>query len=232
MKTLALGLALLAAPAALAQPAVPTAPAATPAAQPAAARPTAQPAAAPTAPPATAPAAARATALTARVTLKVVHPDEVRRRLIEAAAPVGGFPVLVEDRRLVLKVPPEALAATLDRVTAAGIVIEKTLERADLTGELAQLEALLRSKREIFDRLRQLVDGADTAATLRIEQSMSGLVAEMEGIAGRLRVERSRAAHAVVDVAFEFRERERIVYVRSPFEWLNTVDLEQFDARF
>ena len=61
---------------------------------------------------------------------------------------------------------------------------------------------------------------------------MANMVAEMEQLAGRLRVERERARYAVVDVAFQFRERQRIVYVRSPFEWLNTVDLGQFDARF
>lgn len=217
---LAMPLAALAQPAALAPPA--EAPAAAPAA----------PAAATAAPAAATAGPDRATALTARVTLKVVHPDDVRRRLVEAADPIGGFPVLVEPHRLTLKVPPAQLAPMLDRITAAGLVLEKTLERADLTGEIAQLEALLRSKREIFDRLRRLVDGADTTATLRIEQSMSAIVAEMEAIAGRLRVERARAQHAVIDVSFEFRERERIVYVRSPFDWLNSVDLGQFDARF
>ncbi len=174
----------------------------------------------------------RATASTARITLKVVHPDEVRRTLQAAAEPLGGFPVLVEDRRLVLKVPPAALPALVTRVTAAGLVMEKTLERADLTGEIAQLEALLRSKQAIFARLRTLVDDADTQATLRIEKTMSTLVAEMEALAGKLRVERARARHAVVDVSFDFRQRQRIVYVRSPFDWLNSVDLGQFDARF
>lgn len=200
-------------------------------AQPAPAPAPAAVAAEPAAPPAPAPVK-RATALVAKVTLKVVHPDEVRRGLMAAAEPLGGFPVLVEDRRLILHVPPSKLPAMVDAVTAAGLVMEKTLERADLTGEIAQLEALLRSKQSIFARLRRLVDDADTQATLRIERSMSELVAEMEGIAGRLRVERARARYAVVDVSFEFRERQRIVYVRSPFEWLNTVDLGQFDARF
>lgn len=187
---------------------------------------------APTAAPAPTPPPVRATASTARITLKVVHPDEVRRALLAAAEPLGGFPVLVEDRRLVLKLPPDALPAMVDATTGAGLVMEKTLERADLTGEIAELEALLRSKETIFGKLRTLVDDADAQATLRIEKTMSELVAEMERISGRLRVERARSRHAVVDISFEFRQRQRIVYVRSPFDWLNTVDLGQFDARF
>jgi len=162
----------------------------------------------------------------------VVHPGEVRRALLAAADPLGGFAVLVEDRRLVLKVPPAALPKLIEAATGAGVVMEKTLERADLTGEIAQLEALLRSKESIFVKLRTLVDDADAQATLRIEKTMSDLVAEMEGIAGKLRVERARARHAVVDISFQFRQRQRIVYVRSPFDWLNSVDLGQFDARF
>ena len=74
----------------------------------------------------------RATALTASVTLKVVHPDDVRRRLVEAAAPLGGFPTLVERQRLVLKVPPEGLDRLLDEVTGAGLLVSKELSRADL----------------------------------------------------------------------------------------------------
>lgn len=179
-----------------------------------------------------APGGQRLTALTAKLTVKVVHPAEVRKGLIEAARPMGGFPTLVEDQRLVLHVPHARLDAMVDAVAGSGLVISKTLERADLTGEVAQLEALLRSKQAIFARLRRLVDDADATATLRIEKSMSELVVEMERLGGRLRVERARAAHAVVDVSFRFRQRQRVVYVRSPFPWLNTVDLERFDDRF
>ena len=177
-------------------------------------------------------APARRTALTARLVLKVVHPAEVRRGILEAVGALGGFPVLVEDQRLLLKVPPEKLNEVLRLVSDRGVPLEKTLERNDLTGSIAQLEAQLRSKVEIFRRLRKLVDDSDVGATLQIERQMASLVREMEAQRGRLRVERERARFARVDVAFQFRQRDTLVYVHSPFGWLNTVDLGRFHADF
>ncbi|MCA9538976.1 MAG: DUF4349 domain-containing protein [Myxococcales bacterium] len=175
---------------------------------------------------------ARQTALTAHLVVKVVHPDEVRRALIDGLKPHGAFPTLVSDTQLVLKIPPEQLSMAINQVADSGVVISKTLERQDLTQAIAQLEAQLRSKRQIFDKLRALIDDSNVEATLQIEQNMANMVAEMEQLAGRLRVERERARYAVIDVAFQFRERQRVVYVRSPFKWLDSVDLERFDARF
>jgi hypothetical protein len=176
--------------------------------------------------------APRQTALTARVVLKVVHPDEARRDALDDVAKLGGFPVLVTDQQLVLKVPPAKLDETLAALTARGAVLEKTMERNDLTLAIAQLEAQLRSKQEIFDRLRKLLDDSDVNATLQIERDMSQLVMEMESQKGQLRVQRERAAWALIDLAFNFRERDRLVYVHSPFQWINTVDLHRFLGDF
>ncbi len=187
--------------------------------------------AAPTAP--AAPAAVvtgtpRQTALTAQVLLKVVHPAEVRQTLIQAAQRFGGFPVLVTDHQLTLKVPPERLSEALEQTVAQGLVLQKTLQRQDLTETVAQLEARLRSKRDILKRLRKFFDDSNVAATLQIERNMTQLVQELEQVKGQLRVERERARSAVLDITFEFQERGRIVYVHSPFEWLNSVDLQRF----
>ncbi len=174
----------------------------------------------------------RQTALTAHIVLKVVHPDEVRRDTLGDVAKLGGFPVLVTEQQLVLKVPPAKLDEALATIAGRGAVLEKTMERNDLTLAIAQLEAQLRSKAEIFGRLRKLLDDSDVNATLQIERDMSQLVMEMESLKGQLRVQRERAAWALIDLAFNFRERDRLVYVYSPFEWINTVDLHRFLGAF
>lgn len=188
-----------------------------------------RPAAAADAPP---PAGDRATALTAQVVLKVVHPDQARKEVLAAMEKLGGFPVLVSETELRLKVPPDQVGAALDALAQHGLVVEKTLAREDLTQSIAQLEARQRSKQDIFRRLRRFIDDSDVAATLQIERQMTALVTEVEQVAGQLRVERDRARWAVVTVAFQFRERDRIVYVSSPFQWLNTVDLDRFLREF
>jgi hypothetical protein len=170
----------------------------------------------------------RQTALLAVMTLKVINPTEVRNKLEEKAAELGGFPVLITDDFLTLKVPPDKLSDMLQLAADEGLVIEKTLERQDLTESIAQLEGRLKSKLEILRRLRGFFDDSNVSATLRIEQTMTDLVAEIEDVKGQLRVARERARFAVVDISFQFKKRDRIIYVHSPFDWLNTVNLDRF----
>lgn len=176
--------------------------------------------------------APRQTAETARMVLKVVHPAEVRQSLLDLVRTLGGHPTLVTDHELTLKVPPARLQALLDAVGKAGLVLDRGMERADLTASIAQLEARLRSKTEILERLRTFVADSNVQATLQIEQSMTGLVAELEQVKGQLRVERSRVRHAVIHVSFRFPQRDRLTTVHSPFGWLNGVDLDRFIEEF
>jgi len=176
--------------------------------------------------------AGRETALLAVMTLKVINPTEARVELEKKAAEIGGFPLLITDELLTLKVPPERLSEILEFAAEQGLVIEKTLERQDLTEQIAQLEGRLKSKLEILKRLRSFFDDSNVSATLRIEQTMTDLVTEIEQVKGQLRVARERARFAVVDIAFQFKKRDRIIYVHSPFEWLNTVTLDRFLEEF
>jgi len=177
-------------------------------------------------------AAGRRTSLESRLILKVINPDAARATLEKKIAELGGFPILVEDAALVLKVPPEKLSETIAFIAEQGLVLEKTLERADLTQEIARLEGQLKSKKEMLGRLRGFFDDSNTEATLRIEQTMTEIVAEIEQIKGQLRVAEERTRWAVVNISFQFRERDRLVYVSSPFDWLNSVGLDRFLEEF
>jgi hypothetical protein len=174
----------------------------------------------------------RQTALLAVMTLKVINPTAARVELERKAAEIGGFPMLITDELLTLKVPPGKLSEILQFAAEQGLVIEKTLERQDLTEQIAQLEGRLKSKLEILKRLRGFFDDSNVSATLRIEQTMTDLVAEIEEVKGQLRVARERAKFAVVDIAFQFKKRDRIIYVHSPFDWLNSVKLDRFLEEF
>lgn len=174
----------------------------------------------------------RATSLTATLVVKVVHPEEVRKAAIERAKAAGGWPTLVTEGELHLKVPHEALAATVDQLAAAGIVLQKSLQRVDLTEQIAQMQARLKSKREILERLRTFFADSDTQSTLRIEQSMTQLVIEIEHLQGELHVADASAKMATVQASFQYHQRQRISYVRSPFEWLNSLDIDRFLADF
>lgn len=174
----------------------------------------------------------RRTHTQAAITLKVLNQTEARQKVEAAAKAMGGFPTLVSDTELRLKVPPRQLSTLLDQISAEGLVIEKSLTREDLTLELAKLEGQLESKHAILAELRSFFDGSDVAATLQIERSMTDLVNELEAVKGALRVLRDRSTWASVHVSFQFRERQRIESVTSEFDWLNTVNLERFLGEF
>lgn len=174
----------------------------------------------------------RKTALISRMTLKVVNPEDARVALSEKVKELGGFPILVTDTSIEVKVPPGALSPMLAYAAEQGLVVEKSLERQDLTQEIAQLEGQLKSKRDILKKLRSFFDDSNVQATLRIEQTMTSLVNEMEEVKGRLRVLGERSTWARIDVSFQFKQRDRIIYVNSPFEWLNTVNLDRFLEEF
>jgi hypothetical protein len=196
----------------------------------------AQPAAT-TAPPETAraegaTASARQSAIAVTLVLKVSSPTDTVVELRQYVATIGGFPSLITNSALVLKIPPEHLSAALARLGKAGLVMQKSLTREDLSLEIAKLEGQLESKRAILAELRRFFDTSDVAATLAIEKNMTELVVELESVKGRLRVLRERAQWVVLNVRFQFKPRDKITRVASPFEWLNTVDLERFLTEF
>ena len=174
----------------------------------------------------------RQTAIDASLVIKVAHPDQVRRQVMDLVRQAGGYPTLVSDARVDLRVPPQAVEALLAQVSQAGLVLARTLQRNDRTEVIADLQARLRTKRDIFHRLRAFLDDSNVAATLKVERSMTALVTDLERLRGELEVEEANVRNAVVRVTFQFHQERRVDQVVSPFAWLNTVDLEQFLGGF
>ena len=174
----------------------------------------------------------RPTAMKSTLILKVANPTDARKTIQAEAENRGGYLSYVDGYRIVVKVPPPKLLEMVKQAETLGLVLEKQFFREDLTMDIAELNAQLKSKQEILGKTRGFFDDSDVTATLAIEQTMTGLVEEMESIKGRLRVLRDRADWAVLEISFRFRERDRVTYVRSDFEWLNTVDLDRFLEEF
>jgi hypothetical protein len=174
----------------------------------------------------------RFAALRATMVVKVANPNKAQDDLKQKATKLGGFPTMIRESLVVFKVPPEKLQEAMEAFASCGLVIKKTIEREDLTHQIAQLKGTLQSKTEIFEKLRSFFDDSDLTSTLEIERSMMELVQEIEDLKGQLRVAHERSMMSVVDVSFLFRERERVVYTSSPFEWLNSANLRDFLKEF
>ena len=168
----------------------------------------------------------------AQMVLKVINPDEARGTIKKVAQEMGGYATHLNDNAITLKIAQGKLADAINEFSKQGIVVTKTIKRKDLTLEIAQLEGKLMSQLEILKKLRGFFDDSDFAATLDIERSMSSLVNEIESVKGRLRYLKEQSKWAVIEVNFRFRERERVMYVASPFEWLNGANLDAFLEEF
>jgi hypothetical protein len=175
---------------------------------------------------------ARQTAIDASLTLKVAHPDQVRHQVLEWVKQAGGYPTLVSDARLDLRVPPQQVEALVTQISQSGLVLARTLQRNDRTEVIADLQARLRTKRDIFHRLRAFLDDSNVSATLKVERSMTALVTDLERLRGELEVEEANVRNAAIRVTFQFHQERHVDQVVSPFAWLNTLDLEQFMGNF
>ncbi|MCO4760492.1 MAG: DUF4349 domain-containing protein [Myxococcales bacterium] len=175
---------------------------------------------------------ARHTALSASLVIKVADPAKVRRRILKLIKKSGGHPALMTDSQLNLKVPPKQLSATLAVLGKAGHVLDKKMSRADMTEQIARLRGRLRSKTALLARLRGFLDDSGVGATLKIERTMQQLVREIEGLKGRLRLAVSRSTMADVRIRFQYRNPTQLRYVRSPFGWINSVDVHRFLREF
>jgi len=170
----------------------------------------------------------RSTAITSSMFIKVSSPQKTQLLMKESAIELGGFPIQINDDTIVFKVPPKKLLEVIQIFSTFGIVIDKSINRTDLTSRIAKLEGQLKSKQEILERLRTFFDQSDLESTLDIENSMTRLVNEIESVKGQLRLSKEQAKWSIIHVSFSFRQRDNILYVTSPFEWLNSANLNRF----
>jgi hypothetical protein len=194
--------------------------------------PAAEPATEPAKPEAKKPADERLSIILATLTLKVIHPDEVRKAAVQKVEELGGFPKRVTAQLLDVDLPHNELETYLNWLQGQGIVLSKGVQRADRTTEIVELEASLRTKREMLQRLRVLFAEASVDATLQIERSMNALVDQIEHQQGQLGQLQAATGMAHVQVAFQYRPKQELRHVRSPFAWLETVDIPSFLQRF
>lgn len=177
-------------------------------------------------------AAARRTEHRAMVVLKVARPEKARTEVLAQLDKLGGYPLLVTDDKLELKVPPAKLDALLEVIGGLGLVVDKARTRNDRTEELERLRARLAGRRTLLKRLRGFLAEADVNATVRIESQMLALVQEAEGLAGQLRLAADAVAFARVTLSFTWRQSAPMRYARSPFPWLDGVGLDQLLREF
>jgi len=129
----------------------------------------------------------------ATVELRVADYDRARERLTSDAERRGGFVSKANDRQhttsagnfttgtVTYRVPADEFDAFLATVNETGTVVSSRQQTEDVTEEVVDLEARLRTLRAQRDRLRELYDQAnDTEEVLSVERRLSEVQTEIE----------------------------------------------------
>lgn len=123
--------------------------------------------------------------------------DDVPAALQKVKAMVGALTGVVsaEDTQrygdaitstLTLSVPSDKLDATLTQLAQIGQVNKQTINSTDVTGEVVDLVARVKSAQASVDRIRAMFDKATTVSDLvKVEQELATRQAELESLTAR-----------------------------------------------
>ncbi len=164
----------------------------------------------------TGPAAGPATdnrllARTASITLQVPDVAAAAARLRVIAAGKGGLVgaenvVITEGgvgkpSTLVIVVPADRLDAALDEIGSVGAVKLRSINTTDVTTQVADLDARIRTQRESIARIQELLKKAGSVAEIaQVEGELTRRQADLESLLARQKAMENRVAESPITV--------------------------------
>ncbi|MGC3993700.1 MAG: DUF4349 domain-containing protein [Propionicimonas sp.] len=153
-------------------------------------------------------------ARTARISLTVTDVEAAATRLRELAASMGGQvtsenlvsrddsdPDREPTSTMVLQVPADHLDATLDEVARVGTLTNRVISSEDVSTEVADVDARLKTLDASIDRLRELSKRAGTIRELtELESELTSRIAERDSLAAQQRVLSGRVAQSPITI--------------------------------
>jgi hypothetical protein len=126
----------------------------------------------------------------------------------------GGFVEKKSDRgdesaSLTVRVPAKSFKAALSSLEALGTVTYRDVEGEDVTEQFIDVEARLKNKIALRDRLKQLLEKAtDVKDILAIETELNRVQADIDSMEGRIKSLKGQVEYATVTLSLE---RKRIL---------------------
>lgn len=116
---------------------------------------------------------------------------------------------LTEDRyEATLRVPAASLPSLMESLSTVGRVTHRRVEMTDVTEATLDLQAALKNKRALRDRLRSLLDQATQVEDiLKIEKELSRVQTELDQMEARLKSLSSQVSHSTLNLSIK---RDRI----------------------
>ena len=142
----------------------------------------------------------------ATMQLEVKDPEAVARRVTDLTQSLGGY---VEQSReasggavhLRIRVPAASLEATMDSVATLGHVEKRQISADDVTEQVVDLGARVATRRAIRDRLRALLERAQSIEdVITVERELARVQGELDVLERRLEYLRGTSSMAELSV--------------------------------
>ncbi len=168
------------------------------------------------------------TAITAELVLQVDDRDACLEKAVALARARSGWFAELGTDRVSLRVPVDEAASVVEELRGMGRLVDRNLASVNLAPEVVDVQSRLKARQEILDRYGAVLADASPKAIVSVERQITGVVAQLEQLEGRLRVLTDRADHARIDVRLQFRERRAPTNDgSSSFAWLNSLNVSE-----
>ena len=142
----------------------------------------------------------------------------------------GGYTLYKSDERVSLRLPHPRLGGLrgfLEKLSED--ILEYSPQAVDLREQLARAQSSLASRRDILARNLALLDQADTAGTLAIEQELLDQIQEVENLQAAVQKLTVDRTFARVEIGLRFEQSALPEDIPSSFAWINEVSFRPFD---
>jgi hypothetical protein len=109
-----------------------------------------------------------------------------------------------ESASLTLRIPAKAFKTTLSDLETLGSVTYRSIEGEDVTEQYIDVEARLKNKVVLRDRLKQLLEKAtEVKDILAIETELNRVQADIDSMEGRIKSLKGQVEYATVRLSLE-----------------------------
>lgn len=159
--------------------------------------------------------------------VQVTQPTDAGDALVAKAQEVGGWFQSRTQTEVALRVPSARAEGVLAYATTLGKVADRSVQRGDLTRDLAELTGRVQAREEVLERYYAVLDAAGPQSIVAVERQIVSAIEQIESLKGQIRVLEDQVRWARVNVSFRYRDRAAPRRDgASSFAWLNTLNVQ------
>lgn len=176
----------------------------------------------------TAPAAeASETAIAATLVVAVTQKDAVADAIVAKTREYGGWFQSRDPESVSLRVPVGRAEDLLAFAGTQGKVLDRSLQRDDLSQQLQDLRGRLEARRSVLAEYDAVLSHATAQSIVSVQSAILAVIGQMEGFQGRIKLLEDQGEYARIDVRFQFLDRSAPARDgSSSFRWLNTLNVQ------